>query len=77
MGIVVNPTLIDFLACALKCHKLVDVQTFVAQTPIEELYVPVFRRLSGVREVELYAALASPFFQCLRRKLGAVVHRDR
>jgi hypothetical protein len=38
----------------VKRQELVHVQAFIAQTAVEALYVAVFHRLSGMREVELY-----------------------
>lgn len=53
------------------------VQTFVTQPPVEAFYVAVFSRLSWPDEVELYAALPSPFLQRFGGELRAVIDGDR
>ena len=77
MRIVVDAPVLELLARILERHELTDVQALVAQPPVERLYVPVLRRLSGMREVELHTTLIRPFLQRLRCELCAVIDRDR
>ena len=42
--IVVDPPVLDLLSGVLERDELIDVQTLIAQPPVERLYAPVFQR---------------------------------
>src|SRR5438067_11982080 len=77
MRIVVDPPRFDLGARVLDRHELRDVQTLIAQSSVERLYVPVLSGLSRMDEVEFYAALVCPVLERSGSELRSVIYRNR
>ena len=75
--IVVDPPGFDLGARTLDRREPRDIQTLIAQSPVERFYVAVVGRLSRVDEVELYAALTRPVLERFGSEFGTVIHRNR
>ena len=55
--IVVDTPVFNLLSRVLQREELIDVQTLIAQPPVERFYVPVFSGFPGMREIEFHTSL--------------------
>ena len=76
MVVIMLPCL-ELLTRILQCGEFVDVQTLIAQAPVERLDETVVRGLAGSRVVQLHATSPSPIIKRLGRELGAAIDSDR
>ena len=75
--IVIDPPCFDLAACILERYELRDVQTLIAQSSIERLYVPVLCGFSGMDKIKFHTTPVGPFLERLGGELGAVINGDR
>ena len=75
-AIVVLSPEFDLCGRVVKGQELRNVQAFIAQSPIEALYVRVFGGLSRSDKVELDAVPIRTILQNSRSKLGTDIKRN-
>src|SRR5207245_1080273 len=71
--VVLLPPRLDFPPCVSQVQKPGRVQTFVPETPVETLHMPVLDGLSGLNMNHGNAPLSAPLLEMQARELRTVV----
>jgi hypothetical protein len=70
------PPSLNFIPCVLQAHKLMFVQTFLAQPSIEAFHHGIVCGLAWSTEVQLNTSFISSFVHHLTDEFAAVVHAE-